>query len=224
MRQPYVFARTYWREIFVCTVLCVTLLMRHKGSASWNVYTRPDGHSSMYSSKCNVGKIESMQKKFSVAYVEQTDMSVVKQGFLDIHVTTDTEHNAWLFVMRMNDGFATHILLVTCDPKEYPDIYPFYTLDKDLYTTLSYTYEWYAHPFQTWEGHVYAVNRDTQSGEISFCGAAKRDYPFRWCGWRPKCMRPVALTVDDWEEDMQFLEEESPPLKRRTKNKHGDCA
>ena len=148
--------------------------------------------------------LSSMGHSFNVTYTESASNDCINPHFPAIHITTKTVHNAWIHVISTDstDKKWQHFIDMPSDKS----IAPFYTLEGDFFDAPLWKYRFFSKPLSYWKGHAYAVLIDRDRKTIVFLGGVEWGFGLSKISIFPSMIRPVSLTHQDLQQDLDFLE------------------
>lgn len=164
-------------------------------------------HRSIYSHAYRKAYISSMKSTFNVSYVEHTTTECINPFFPAIHITTETPHDGWIHIVYTNSQ-CPHLrsFVDAPDPKIYPDLYPFYTLEQDFYDAPQWDYTLFSKPINYWHRHAYAVKIDRNHHTITIIGGVNWGYTLSTFSLYPKMVYPQPLSKQDLIKDLSILQ------------------
>ena len=143
-----------------------------------------------------------MNHDFVINYIENSGVDCINPYFPSIHITTKSEHNAWIQIVRTNCIDPEFQEFVdAADFRTYPSIFPFYTKNQDFYDAPFWNYSLMRKPLTFWNAHVYAVMVDDATGIITPTGGIQWGFTFSYFRIMPKMIVPSALNPLNWEQD-----------------------
>jgi hypothetical protein len=158
------------------------------------------------SSTHTTATINSMNQLFNALYVENAGRDCTNPYFPAINITTKAEHNAWLQVVYTDSqDYKWQHFIDAADPKKYPTIHPFYTLEQNFYDAPFWWYTLFSRPISFWKGHAYAVQVDHQHKTIKVVGGVEWGYKLSYFHLYPKIIEPTSLNQEAWEQDWQIF-------------------
>lgn len=152
--------------------------------------------------------ISSAGSLLNVRYIPQGGAESCNPFFPSLVVSTDAQHDAWIHIVRTDSDQEEYRLFVDgADSQRHPEIYPFYTFEKDFYDAPLWCYTLLSKPLSYWEGHVYAVVFDRETGEMLFSGGVSWGFTFPHpFALFPQGIKPKALTFEDFIKDLEVFE------------------
>jgi hypothetical protein len=160
--------------------------------------------SCIYDEKHESDFLSSMGHPFTVSYNGSASNNCMNPHFPAIHITTKTNHNAWIHVISTDSMEKEEQRFI--DMLGDKEIAPFYTLEGDFFDAPLWKYRFFSKPLSYWKGHAYAVFVDPVKKTIVFIGGIEWGFCLSKMSILPSMIHPVSLTHKDLQQDWNFLE------------------
>ena len=159
--------------------------------------------------KCQHKILHSIDHAFDLFYVENIqcgDPYAFAPYFPAIEISTESNHDAWVQIVRTDSDNPNLKIFIDAHPQNYP----FYVKEQTFYDIPSWNYTFFTKPLKAWLAHTYAIELDEQYKTIKCIGGISWGFQFNLFSFQPTMILPTALTKDNWNIDWKIYQNALP--------------
>lgn len=185
-------------SIFLCTSsLLMFILLWENPRLNWtttrSIYDCIDKENSKSKT------LNSFDHTLGANWVENSKENCINPFFPSIHISTASDHNAWLQIVYTDSQDQKWNKFI--DTETNSKKFPFYTFEPDFYDAPYWNYTFFQKPLSFWKAHVYAVMVDYKNKTIKCVGGIEWGYRFSVFQFHPKMIIPIELNEQNWKKD-----------------------